>query len=715
MRYQIHPPAEIEPESSVQRITQLLTVLHGANPRRQGITLELSSCQDGIGLFAELPLELKATFVEVLQDAFPGVRLTKASAAPQRDLKSQLMTLTPDIEFLRGAEESQSTQSNFNRAINALLSQLRTGGAEFASMKIRLAPVSRWRRRMAQRYAQWLNRHFPLESLERWHRFLCTRRSWVSCSISTMLRLASKKTHAPLKEYPKLTHHLFDASLQLIASGGQANSKLIEMSGALQRFTDDELRWSVAKEANPCQIRRRHQFLLSSCEAAMLWHPPPKQSTVARMKRAPARQWEPPQELAAGVASDCTMLGRVQFRGSTRRFGIRHHDLMRHLFVCGRTGSGKSTLIRTMALDDIEKGRSLVVIDPHGDLVDSIAQNIPRIRTNDVVYLRVGDRQRPVSFNPLFCGDPAQRPLVADNVLSALKRLYGDSWGPRLEQILRNACLAVLETNRPTLLSVQQMLTLRDHRQSIVSQIANPVVRSFWVDTFAKWNDRFRTEAVSPVLNKLDAFLANPVARHIVGDPQKPLGIRERLDEPHSILLCDLSKGLIGEQTSNLIGSLLVSSIQTAALARAGIPEEHRSPVHVYIDEFHAFTSDGNNSFATILSESRKYKVAFAALATQYLDQIDDSTIAAVLGNAGSSVVFRAGARDAGILAKHLGGVTPDQIVNLPNFTAYAKLLIDQEPTREPFSMKTIPGKHRGDRGEIVERVSRIRWGSPAT
>lgn len=702
----------------------MLDALHEANPQQKPLTLEIGSHEGGIAFFADIPPELKATFLEELQDVYPGTSI-EILPARQEDGRSAIaacLVLSPDVFPIRVFTDFDDLKERTRHdVLSGILSQLRPAGFLKASIRLSLRPATAKRLRRASLAERELKRAFRLDRVRRLHYALCTSPVFAERMVARLCRLFSRqRSRSPVKPTDKLNRHLFETSILVEVSGSDElnqihRDRLAEVIGAFGRFTSAQA-WF---RALPFHQGRRTQALptclLSAEELATLWHIPVSTTEVAKLNRAGVRELEPPRSLPSKQTDgyDVTELGRVKFRGERRRFGIRTDDLRRHLFICGRTGTGKSTLIRSMVDDAMRSAKSVIVIDPHGDLIDSILDDVPKHRTNDVILFSAAERDSPVAFNPLHCPTIEQRPLVADGIVVSLKKMYGDSWGPRLEQILRNSVLALLEQKDATLLSIQRLLTAKAYRASIVSRIEDPVIRGFWTDIFGAWNDRFREEAVAPVLNKLDAFLASPVARAITCQSKSTIHIRSILDNPKSIFLCNLSKGLIGEQTSNVLGTFLVSAIQTAALSRADMPEAKRNDVQIYIDEFHSFVSTGNSSFATILSESRKYRVSFAALATQFLEQIDEETLAAVLGNCGSTIVFRSGVRDSETLAMHMGGnVSQDDIVNLPNFTAYAKLLLNGEPTRSPFLMTTIPSVSSPlGRREIVERVSRQKYG----
>jgi hypothetical protein len=704
----------------------VLRAIHAANIRGLPISLEYRWEQGVIGFYAEFPDALRSTVLEHFQDAFPdcAVAVVREPRDPPAETQwIQTVRLRPDVLPLRSYGEFEST---FEREAvdpaTGLLAAVRFGSDDGfdSSITIRLRPASRSRILEAERILAVATNGFRSETARHFYLNWRTDISRLRRVVAILVGLRAGRTTETSRVtagIEKTAQSLFVCDISVRVSGckhAEARRQLQRMSGAFGPFATSQSKF-VAGAIRRKPRRRNRGVLLSASELAMLMHPARSSVGVSKLSTESFREMEPPSLLPAKENdSEVTRIGRVRFRGQRRQFGMRCDDLRRHLFVCGRTGTGKSTLIRSMALDAIESGKNVFVVDPHGDLVESIIDAIPRSRTNDVIYFNAADRDYPVAFNPLDCPDESQRPLVADGLVLSLKKLYGDSWGPRLEQILRNSVLALLESEDATLLSVRQILTSKSFRTRIVTSVDDPVVRSFWFDTFDKWNDRFQTEAVSPVLNKLDGFLANRIARNITCQPRSTIRLRTIIDNPRSIFLCNLSKGLVGEQTSTLLGAFLVSSLQNAALSRADIPEEERNDVQVYIDEFQSFVSDGNSSFATLLSESRKYRVAFAALATQFLDQIDEATLSAVLGNCGSAVVFRSGVRDAETLAEHLGGVTGDDIVNLPNFTAYAKLLLNGEPTHKPFSMTVNPyqSKHR-ERGAVVREVSRKKYGCP--
>jgi hypothetical protein len=451
----------------------------------------------------------------------------------------------------------------------------------------------------------------------------------------------------------------------------------------------------------------RRGFLLSCEELATLWHPPVASVQTATLATVESRELPPPVVLPTPKA-DVALLGTTVFRGQARRFGMLRDDRRRHLAILGKTGMGKSTLLHTLLAADIAAGHGVALLDPHGDLAEVVLGSIPRKRTNEVVVFDPSDRRYPIAWNPLACRAPEDRPLVASAVVSAFKKLYADSWGPRLEHILRNSLLALVELPDATLLSVLRLLSDADYRRSVVPRIQDPVVRSFWINEFAHWKPQYRTEAIAPIQNKVGQFLSHPILRGILAQGRSSLNLRAVLDKG-GILIANLSKGRIGEDGSALLGALLLTSLQLAAMGRAEGPEEARRDFYCYVDEFQNFAAE---SFAAVLSEARKYRLNLI-LAHQYLSQLDDELRDALFGNVGTLVAFELGACDAELVAQELGGdVLPEDLVRLPRFTAYVRLLMDGVPSRA-FSMRTLPSRSRaGDHFRIsaVRAVSRRRY-----
>jgi hypothetical protein len=404
-----------------------------------------------------------------------------------------------------------------------------------------------------------------------------------------------------------------------------------------------------------------------------------------------------------------TPFGITNYRDIRRRFGIKHKNRRGHMYIVGKTGTGKSTLIQTMAGHDIEAGYGLALIDPHGDLVEAILDSVPAGRVNDVIYFNPADLEYPLPFNPLERVARDQRHLVASGFISTLKKVWSESWGPRLEHILRHAVLTLLEQPESTLLDIQRLLTSDAFRELAVSRVTDPQVRRFWFSEFAKYSAWLKSEAVSPILNKVGQFLASIPLRNIVGQQKSAINFRQIMDEG-KVLVVNLAKGRIGEDNCSLLGAMLVTQIQLAALSRAELPEAGRRPFYLYVDEFHEFLT---LSFADILSAARKYGLNLV-LAHQHLAQLDEKLRAAVLGNAGTIISFRVGVEDAELLAKAFDPVFREQdLVNLPNHHIYLKLLIDGAPS-EPFSAVTLPPRSKGRsyKGEIIER-SRRQYARP--
>lgn len=380
-----------------------------------------------------------------------------------------------------------------------------------------------------------------------------------------------------------------------------------------------------------------------------------------------------------------TFIARTNFRDDRRLFGIKQADRRAHLYLIGKTGSGKSTLLETLASQDIQAGRGLALLDAHGDLVARILASLPEARKGDLIYFNVPDFKHPLGFNPLESVLPEKRPLAASGLLEVFKKIWIDSWGPRLEHILRNALLALLDQPQATLADVLRLLSDRDFRRDAMTRVANTQVRDFWLREYESYPARFRVEAIAPIQNKVGAFLANPLLNRILTQTQSTFNLRQAMDGG-KILLVNLAKGKIGEDSAGLLGALLVSRIGLAALSRADVSEESRRDFFVYLDEFQNFTT---LSLANMLSELRKYRVSLI-LAHQYLSQLDLQVRDAILGNVGTIISFRLGLADAEILENEFRPeISALDLISLPNYQIYLKLMIEGKVSRG-FSGETI-------------------------
>ena len=383
-------------------------------------------------------------------------------------------------------------------------------------------------------------------------------------------------------------------------------------------------------------------------------------------------------------ADDIVRLGETNHRGDRRGFGIKRADRRSHVYIIGKTGTGKSTLIETLVRQDLARGDGCALVDPHGDLFRAVESRIPGGRSGDVIRLDLTDPTLSVGFSPLASVPIGRRTLAASAFLDVFHRQREDSWGPRLEHILRNAILTLLDQPSATLADVLPLLSDKEFRRGCLTYVDNPQVRQFWLEEYEKYPFNFRAQAIAPVQNKVGAFLANPVLASVLTH-ENPLDLRRLMDDG-KVLLVNLAKGYVGGDGAALLGGLLAASIGWTAFGRADQPNAERRDFFVYLDEFHSYAT---LALTTMLSELRKYGVGFV-LAHQYLGQLDREIQDAVFGNIGTVVSFRVGYRDAEILAKELFPVfEPVDLINLPNYAIYVKLLIDGMPTK-PFSAVTL-------------------------
>jgi len=408
--------------------------------------------------------------------------------------------------------------------------------------------------------------------------------------------------------------------------------------------------------------------------------------------------------------NEINFFAQTNFRNQERRFGIKLDDRRRHMYIIGKTGMGKTCMLENMIIQDIRNGHGLAFIDPHGDSSEKLLEFIPSRRINDVIYFNPADIENPIAFNILENVDRNLRHMVASGLIGIFKKIWADSWGPRLEYLLRNALLGLLDNEGSTLLGVMRLLVDKAYRKKIVSHIEDPVVKSFWVDEFARYPDKFATEAIAPIQNKIGQFLSYFVIRNIIGQVDSAFDVRQVMDEG-KILILNLSKGRIGEDTTQLLGAMMITKIQLAAMTRVDIPEDQRKDFFLYVDEFQNFATD---SFTNILSEARKYRLNLI-MAHQYIEQLSEEVRGAVFGNVGTMIVFRVGAADALALAPDFDPrFTEQDLVNLTKFEIYLKLMINGVAS-EPFSAITLPPLFKPEvagTAEKVVKVSRERYGS---
>ena len=410
-----------------------------------------------------------------------------------------------------------------------------------------------------------------------------------------------------------------------------------------------------------------------------------------------------------------TYFAETDARNKRLKFGIKAKDRTRHMYVIGKTGMGKSTLLENMAAQDIQGGEGMCFIDPHGKTADLMLEYVPKERIRDVIYIAPFDVEHPISFNVLESVDPAKRHLVVSGLMSTFKKIWEDAWSARMEYILTNTLLALLEAPNTTLLGVNRMLSDKAYRNEIVSYVTDPSVKTFWVKEFANYTERMAAEAVPAIQNKVGQFTANPLIRNMIGQPVSSFDFRQAMDS-RKIIIINLSKGRIGDENMKLLGGLLVTKIYLAAMSRADVPDRVMKMLpnfYLFVDEFQNFA---NASFADILSEARKYKLNLT-IAHQYVEQMDEIVRPAVFGNVGTMIAFRVGANDGELLEKEFApAFTIEDLVNLGFAQIYLKLMIDGLSSA-PFSATTLPPIPHPDMSYVNEIIaaSREQFARPRT
>jgi hypothetical protein len=491
----------------------------------------------------------------------------------------------------------------------------------------------------------------------------------------------------------------YQVKIRIIYAGNDehlAKLRMQAIQGAFKQFNTTNLNGFLGKSASfsldkLAEYQARffidHGYILNIEELASLFHLPHTSVETPNIVWATTKTAEPPANIPViqdGNERELSLFGVTNFRGTNTIFGANRLDRGRHIYVIGQTGTGKTGLLELLTLSDIFYDEGFCVIDPHGDYAQSMLRFIPQRRMHDVIYFNPSDTDFPIGFNPLEVTDPSLKNHISSELVGVLKRMF-ESWGPRLEYILRYTILALLDYPNATMLDITRMLTERKFRDDVISHVTDPVVKTFWVTEFASWNDKFAAEAVAPVLNKVGAFVANPMIRNIVGQTKSTFNIRKQMDEG-KILIVNLSRGLVGEDNAAILGALMVTKIQLAAMSRANVPLDQRKAFYLYVDEFQNFATD---SFAVILSEARKYGLNLT-IANQYVSQMDPVVRDAVFGNVGSMVSFRVGADDAAFLGKYYAPqFEPADLIQLHNRFFVSTMTINGEKS-PPFSGSTL-------------------------
>lgn len=521
------------------------------------------------------------------------------------------------------------------------------------------------------------------------------------------------------KETDKLHRSLFLTSVR-VSSDASSKSELLATSVASLFKTLDNTNLNSLKITKSIhgqsaldiicgRLTSGNQYMLASDELATMFHLPTKESGIAQVSVVKSKTAEPPINLPVKQPG-VWPFAATNFRGVATEFGIKREDRRKHLYIIGKTGVGKSKLIELLALADIREGKGCVIMDPHGDLSEEMLRYIPRERLYDVIYFNPADIDFPMAFNPLEgVGSFEFRQTVVAGFIAIFKKLFSFTWNPRLEHVLRYTTLALLDVPGATVLGITKMLSDITYRQEVIAQIQDPLVKKFWTTEFSSWNEQFAGEAITPIINKIGQFVANPIIRNIVGQTKSSIKLDEIING-EKILIANFAIGKLGEENSALLGAMFITKLWQAAVARATLPEEDRKDTFLYIDEFQNFAT---GAFGNIFSEARKYRLNLT-VAHQFMQQLPEEVRSTIFGNVGSIISFRIGGEDAAVLEKeYTPTFSPSDFLNLDMRNFFIKMTIDGQ-TALPFSGRTLDfPKPDEDLASDIVRTSRERWAKP--
>jgi hypothetical protein len=518
----------------------------------------------------------------------------------------------------------------------------------------------------------------------------------------------------------KISYPGFKVSLRLASNTKKTLTELTSTFGVFTRSDGNSFKKKkvgVFSMGNPIKALRAREVtdnqILNILELSTIWHLPSEKIKTTSIAWGTSVLSEPPDNLPVALdmpeeeKQKVNFFARTQYKNMDSIFGIKDKDRRRHIWVVGKTGTGKSTMIQNMVIDDFKKDRGVGIIDPHGDSCETLLSYIPRHRINDTIYFNPADREFPIHLNPLEVVNREEGELVVSGIMAVFTKVWANVWSARMEYILRNSLLTLVQIPDTTLGDVLSLLSNKKYRDMVVSQVDDPNLARFWRDEYDKMPDKLQKEAIAPIQNKVGQFVTSPLIRRIIGHSKSSINLDEIMDGK-KIFLANLSQGRIGEDNAALLGAMLITKFQSAAMHRVDMPEDDRQDFYLYVDEFQNFATE---SFIKILSEARKYRLDLM-LANQYMAQIPEDVQKAILGNVGSLVCFGIGAEDAGVVYKEFAEVfTENDLVNLSNYQIALKLMIDGHASR-PFFAHTLPlPQSINQNKDKVVHASQERWG----
>ncbi len=715
---------ELAAEQMFASLFGLLTIpAHGLfqTTIRERISFEIAVVARRIGFYVWVPTYLKSYVEEQMYAQYPSVQISEVPdycMTPDGAFKSILVTelklTAPEVLPIK---TFQSFEVDPLAAITATFAKFEMDEEAWVQLTLRPA-ASNWHRK-SERYIARVKSGGSGIGMTGLMSALWTPPT-EKTGVAKPTEYESVKAKGAEEKSQKLA---FETQLRVVYRGHgdthQSRLRIQSIIASYKQFNTTYLNGFEQKRilADPyvlglyrARAFNRRGYILNIEEVATLCHLPHTNVETPYILWASSSTAEPPANLPVvsdEFRQDISPVATTNFRGHNTMYGMPRTDRSRHLYIIGQTGVGKSGLLELLTISDIYSPYGFAVIDPHGDYAINTLRRIPAERVKDVIYFNPADTEFPMAFNPMEVSDPKLKTHTASELIGVLKRMF-ESWGPRLEYILRYSLLALLDYPNATMLDITRILTEKKFRAEVLKHVQDPVVRNFWTVEFASWNDKFAAEAVAPVLNKVGAFVANPLVRNIIGQPKSSFNVRTIMDE-RKILLVNLSRGLLGEDNASLLGSLLVTKIQLGAMSRADIPAEERSPFYLYVDEFQNFATD---SFATILSEARKYGLNLT-VANQYTAQMAVEVKDAVFGNVGSIVAFRMGADDARSMLRYFEPQFEEyDLVHMHNRHFVASMTIEGEKTPAFSAISLNLPPQRADYSSSIIANSRKQYAS---